>query len=348
MAMIRKRRGRWEVNIRIKGSPAIYETFSRRKAAERWAAKMEGDIRDGRRVPDRTTRTRTFAELVDRYRLDVLPSYSRREQGQRVGKLGWWLENLGDVRLISITPPMIEEHRAALARGKGLSGKPLSAGTQVRYLALLKHVLTYGLRWGMLETNPAAGGAVQTPKEPSGRLRYLKHEEIKDLLVACRKSRDPRLYTLVSLAVLTGARQGELLRLQWRDLDLDRGRAVVERSKNGDRRALQLPIRAVEVLRDFAGSRRFGVDLVFCSRRRAASFPDSAWHTAKAEAEIKEFRFHDLRHTFASHLAMSGATLMQLAEALGHKSLAMVRRYAHLCEEHTAEVVGRMAAGMPV
>jgi integrase len=89
-------------------------------------------------------------------------------------------------------------------------------------------------------------------------------------------------------------------------------------------------------------SRHIHKDEVFLGERGGVLFPQEAWTRALKEAKISEFRFHDLTHTFASYLAMSGATLAELAEALGHKTLAMVKRYAHLSEAHTSAVVRRM------
>ena len=99
---------------------------------------------------------------------------------------------------------------------------------------------------------------------------------------------------------------------------------------------------ALAVLQELGKVRRIATDLVFAGRRGVAAFPQEAWDEARLAAKIEDFTFHDLRHTFASYLAMSGATLAELAEALGHKTLAMVKRYAHLSEAHTSGVVKRM------
>ena len=112
---------------------------------------------------------------------------------------------------------------------------------------------------------------------------------------------------------------------------LDPGMAIIHHSKNGDHRALAITGLAAEVMRQWSKVRRIDCDLVFPSRR--------------GKPGIEDFRFHDLRHTFASYLAMSGATLAELAElaeALGHRTLAMVKRYAHLTEGHTMNVIARM------
>ncbi|MEM8933646.1 MAG: site-specific integrase, partial [Acidobacteriota bacterium] len=136
------------------------------------------------------------------------------------------------------------------------------------------------------------------------------------------------LELLVVLAVSTGARRGELLSLRWPDIDLGRRQAIVQHSKNGDRRVLPLHGRALDLLCRHGQVRPIDDDRLF----PIAGFPRSAWERARRAAGLNDLRFHDLRHTAASHLAMHGATLVELAEILGHRSLQMVRRYAHLTE----------------
>ena len=115
-----------------------------------------------------------------------------------------------------------------------------------------------------------------------------------------------------------------------------------QRTKNRQGRSVALTASAVELLRELAKLRRVDTDLVFANKAGKAIFPRRAFNRAIKAAELADFRFHDLRHTFASYLLMSGASLAELAEALGHKTLAMVKRYAHLSRSHAASVVNRM------
>ncbi len=205
----------------------------------------------------------------------------------------------------------------------------------------LSHGFTHAAReWNWISDNPFR--KLKKLPEPRGRVRCLSETETKRLLEACQGSRDTRLYPLVVLALSTGARRGELLGLRWADVDLERGIAVAHHTKNNERRALPLSGQALDVLRDLGKVRRLDTDLVFADRRGRPSIPRKSWDRAVEAAEIDDFRFHDLRHTAASYLAMSGATLAEIAEVLGHKTLAMVKRYAHLTDQHTSEVVARM------
>ena len=125
-------------------------------------------------------------------------------------------------------------------------------------------------------------------------------------------------------------------------MDLKRGTVPFHHTKNGERRALQLTGHALALMRQHAQVRRLDTALVFPSTSTKRRRIRDAWEYAIERANIADFRFHDLRHTFASYLAMNGASLLEIAEALGHKSLAMVKRYAHLTEAHTRGVVERM------
>jgi integrase len=167
----------------------------------------------------------------------------------------------------------------------------------------------------------------------------------------------PALRTLVLLAITTGARRGELISLRWADVDMKAGRALVRETKNGEQRTLPLAGKALEALRELK---------LHNSARSAYVFPsptvvlnpttgsaeldapyeyfDAHWHAALDAAGIRDFRFHDLRHTTASMLAAQGCSLLEIADVLGHKTLAMVRRYSHLVVDHKAKVIERLIA----
>jgi integrase len=347
VAQIQQRVGRngrisWRVRVRLRGRPAQTETFAKKTDAVLWAKRMEEDVRSGRAVFGTEARRRTFQDLTSYYRAEVMPQYEPPEQMRREHKLRWWEGQLGHAWLADITPPAITACKAALAKIERPGGKTLSPATQVRYLATLSHVFSIAVRdLGWLEVNPVT--RVRRPREPRGRVRYLSDDERSRLLAACQASSDSRLYPLVVVALGTGARQGELLRLRWRDVDFQRGVAILQETKNGERRTLVLAGQVLKVLRELAAVRRIDTDELFATgRARAMTFPQHAWNDAVSAAGLEDFRFHDLRHTFASYLAMNGATLPELAAALGHKTLAMVQRYAHLSPQHTSNVVTRM------
>ena len=192
-----------------------------------------------------------------------------------------------------------------------------------------------------MEQNPAR--KVSKYKESRGRVRFLSDDEREKLLAACKESDNRFLYIVVVLALSTAARKMELLGLKWQDVDLTRKSIILHETKNDDRRVLPLQGHALSLMLDCSKIRKLGCDYVFPSDKKCQPIDiRTAWENAIKRAEIEDFRFHDLRHSAASYLAMNGASIAEIAEILGHKTLQMVKRYAHLSEAHTAKVVQRM------
>jgi integrase len=237
--------------------------------------------------------------------------------------------------LADVTPAVIVECRGTLA-------KDHAPATVARYLAALSHAFTVAVKeWGWVDDSPLR--RVTKPKEPRGRVRFLADEERERLLDACRASDNPYIYPVVVLALSTGARKMEILKLMWRDADFQRQVITLHKTKNGERRVLPLTGHAWELIQHHAKVRRIDSPFVFPSRNGQKGFDiRRAWESVRQQANIPDFRFHDLRHSAASYLAMNGASMAEIAEILGHKTLSMVKRYAHLSEAHTAGVVARM------
>lgn len=330
----------YQVKVRLKGYPPQAATFRRKKEAERWAQATEAALRERRYFKAAESERRTVGELIDRYMREILPA-KRSARSQRA-QLLWWRRELGHLTLADLTPATIADCRDRLARGETPSGKKASPASQVRYLAALSHTFTVAVReWGWLDDNPVR--KVRRPTEPRGRVRFLLEKERTALLGACKRSRNPLLYPLVVLALATGARLGELLSLRWSDVDLSRGVARLARTKNGEPRTLPLIGHALAVLQTRAAERENDTSFLFPSEHgRTPATLQRPWKQALAEAGIGNFRFHDLRHTAASYLAMTGATPTDIAAVLGHKTLSMVKRYAHLSDQHVSQVVARM------
>lgn len=335
----------WRVRIRQRGFPTRTKSFNRKTDATAWAKTIEGDLTSGRHVPTQEAMRRTLADAIDRYLEHTLPNKPRNRDKKKVeALLGWWRDELGSYALANLTPAAIVEARDKLSNGKTNRGSKRSPATVNRYLAALSHVLKTACReWHWIQVSPMS--QVSRREEPQGRVRFLSDDERKALLQACRESRNPDLYTLVVLALSTGARSGELRNLTWRDVDTTRKVITLHETKNKDRRVLPLYGPALELLEARKKVRRIDTALVFPGRKkgRPADFRE-AFESAVARAGLEDFRFHDLRHTAASYLAMNGATLAEIAAVLGHRTLAMVKRYSHLSEQHTAAVVERMNA----
>lgn len=341
MAVIQRRQGargvRYRAMIRLAGRDPISRTFDSRADAVEWAREVERDMRRSRAGIARAAPS--MAELIDRYDLEVLSARAPRTASTKRRHLAYWREVIGHIRADQLTAATLVECREDLRRGRddGREGDR-SPSTVNRYLETISHLLAMAAReWQVIDTSPAP--AVRHLAEPQGRVRFLSDAEREALLEACEP--DPVLHLAVLLSITTGLRQGELLELRWRDIDLDSRRILVERTKTGRRRAVPVPavaLEALEALRGPAGERVFPA--VLDSERRV--WLRYRFERALEAAGITGFRWHDMRHTAASYLAMSGATLRDLAELLGHTSLAMVQRYSHLTHDHLLEAVDRM------
>ena len=351
MASIEKRttsdgKTSYRVKVRLKGYPVQTGTFERLTDAKKWASSTESAIKEGRHFKTSEAKRHTLAELIDRYIRDVLPSKPKDMKKQQA-LLGWWRDQMGSYTLSDVTPSMIAEYRDKLAGGVTVRGSQRSPATVNRYLAALSHAFTIAVtEWEWLDDSPMRKVRKQT--ESRGRVRFLSDEERARLLKVCKESSNPYLYTVVVLALSTGMRQGEIMGLTWDDVDLNKGRAILHETKNGERRAVALTGHALELLKDLSKVRRIDNKFLFPSKEIAPQKPQkpmdlrAPWESALKKAEISDFKFHDLRHSAASYLAMNGASLAEIAEVLGHKTLQMVKRYAHLSDSHTARVVESM------
>lgn len=357
MASIRKRKNKngttsYRVEVRLKGFPPQRATFSRLTDARIWGQQTESAIRENRYFKTAESRKHTFAELIDRYNKDVIPLKPEWAKGQQ-SQLIWWKEKLGSYVLGDVTPSRIIECRDTLLNEKTNRGLKREPATVVRYLSALSHAFTVAVNeWEWLDDNPMR--KVKRPKESKGRVRFLSDDEningvvLKGersrLLEACEKSSNKYLYPVVVLALSTGMRQGEIMNLQWSDVGIKTGSIILHETKNGERRRVPLTGKALYLLSGLSKVRGIKTKLLFPSNTNKERPVDlrRPWLDALQEAGIYDFRFHDLRHSAASYLAMNGASLSEIAEVLGHKTLQMVKRYTHLSEAHTTSVVASM------
>ena len=213
-----------------------------------------------------------------------------------------------------------------------------SIATCNRYLSVIKASFTKAYEWEFIpEGRLKTIRKVKNLKGEVKRLRYLTEEEIRALLANC----EPHLYPIVFTALNTGMRKSEILGLKWSNVDLKNNLILLEKTKNGERREIPINQALKRVLLDLFVNRRLDTDYVFVNPATGKRYIDikRSFNTACKKAGIKDFRFHDLRHTFASHFVMNGVDLKTVQELLGHKKLSMTLRYAHLSQAHKREAV---------
>ncbi|HAT6936320.1 TPA: tyrosine-type recombinase/integrase [Legionella pneumophila] len=331
----------YRVKVRLKGFPTQQATFDRKTDARRWAQQTETAIREGRHFKTTEAKRRTLSEVVERYIKEVIPSKPKNSKNT-VLHLRWWQEELGLYSLADISPALIAEKRDKLSSGITTRNKLRSPSTVVRYMAALSHAFTMAVKeWGWIDDSPMR--RVTKPKESRGRVRFLSDDERNRLLNECKKSESQYLYITVVLALSTGARKMELMGLRWKDIDFDRQVIILHETKNGERRILPLTGHALELIKKLSKVRILNCDFVFPNHQLTKPIDlRTPFENAVKRAGINDFRWHDLRHSCASYLAMNNASLAEIAEILGHKTLQMVKRYAHLSDAHTSKVVANM------
>lgn len=348
----------YRVRVRIQGLPEKQKTFKRMTDAKLWAQQTEAAIRRGE-VTNVVTKTKgkTLSDVITRYRQEVLPHKAKSSQRAAESYLKHWDAALGKYGLSYLTPDLISAEVAKLAqagdtRRKLKDGetppKPKSRKTQKLYRDMLGVLLKNAKAWGWTPQN-LMDGVNPITNIRDERTRFLSDEERARLLNACKASDNDYLFTVVVFALSTGARKSEILGLTLADVDLERGAAVFRNTKNGDTRAAPLARHLRELLADQIGKAEALYAALPNPPRTHWLFPRrdglapmdirKAWENARDAAQLEDFRFHDLRHSTASYLAMKGASLVEIAEVLGHRTLQMVRRYAHLSESHVKGLV---------
>lgn len=349
-----KKGAKYRVLVRLKGCPPQSATFARLTDAKKWAQDTESAIRDGRHFKTAEAKKHTVAEMIDRYLTGVLPGKKDERNAKR--QLLYWKEQIGYKLLADVNTALIVSIRDQLLRDPYTTTR--KAGSEIvaterhrtpatvnRYMAAFSHCLSVAVtEWQWAEANPMLN--VRKQSEPQGRVRFLCDDERERLLAACMASPNPLLYTVVVLALSTGMRYSEIMTLTWADVDLDNQRIVLQQTKNGERRAVHLAGKALGLLQGLKEKNLSGESpLVFPAKKSLSQGPAAirtAWTSALKKAEITDFRFHDLRHSAASYLAMNGAALLDIAAVLGHRTLDMVKRYSHLSETHVGGVVASM------
>lgn len=240
----------------------------------------------------------------------------------------------GDLDLTRITVKMIEDY-------KGQRIERVVASTVTRELFTLKNMLRMAAEWGYLKESPAA--KVKKLKSGTAHFRYLSGDEINALLGACGESDNPMLLPFVVTALHTGMRLGEITALEWKDIDLKRRILRVDNKKEHHTKNYQprvIPMNDMLMTTLKRVPRRLDSPHVF-QRKNGEKFRKmrTGFENALKRCGLSGVRFHDLRHTFASHLVMGGVDVRTVQELLGHKDIRMTMRYSHLAPDHMRKAV---------
>ena len=359
-----------EYNLGRHGS--ITPTQARELAREKAGELAKGiDVQVAKktaRMEEQRKKFKTLGVFVeDKYQPWVMTAH--RDGNKTLKRLTLNFSQWFDKPMDSINAWLVTNWRTGRLNGVG-GRKPVCALTVERDVTILHGVLTRAVEWDILDKHPLAGlKPLKTDNNPT--VRYLSEDEEQCLRNALDKRQEKHrkkriryntwliergleplplmndrfsdhLAPMVLLNLNTGMRRGELFRLRWDCVDLGRKLLTVEGkgAKSGNTRHIDLNDEALRVLTAWRNQAE-GVGLVFPNPKTGKQFGNicSSWKTVRKASGIKKFRFHDLRHTFASNLVMKGASLYVVKELLGHKSIETTQRYAHLSPEHKAEAV---------
>jgi integrase len=369
--IVQTKSGTWQAVVRRKGTKPVKKTFTRKTDATNWARTIEADIERGEYRPETKGERLSFSDLVKQFTDDAeagLPTLSAGQRRTVPGVLEFWSEQFGHLRLKNVTAEEIEEAAELLRQRRKVvkSGEdfkdlgPISPSTVRKYLSILGTVFKFAVKKRLLRASPLR--EVHKPAADDERTRYLSQEEVTALLDAVDQSDTPELPIAVRLAMFTGLRKSELFGLTWERVNLKDApilyqgsgkpfaipprHVLVEITKNGHPRFVPLAGPALEALKAWGKVRPLdGTALVFPSRETASKPLDvrTPWKTALRRAKIENFRWHDLRHTFASWLMMIGTSHIEIAKLTGHRDMKSLMRYSHLAPEHASGIVDGLA-----
>jgi integrase len=315
--------------VRIKPFKPASKAFPTKPEAQAWATALEAELKKQREVGQarKDLPSLTIKGLIEEFLADPEVTQLRYYSDLQL-LLAWWVNHAASEKVMGFGTLKLREARDLLRNGR-------APGTVNRYLSALRSCWNWGRAAGLVPQEKAWPTRLFLT-EPRERVRFLSDAELAGVLEAAEKA-GPWMHAAVVVSIATGVRMGELLRLEWRDLDLDRGTLTVHLSKTGKRRLVHLNAPAVAALKNLRRVGVVGPKWAFLKEegKHAGEQADKMylsyrWHTVRAAAGLKDFRWHDLRHTTASFLAQNGASLVEIGGVLGHSSPSITAKYAHL------------------
>lgn len=343
MATISKRKNQdgtttYLAQVRVTGFKTTSKAFSKQADAKTWAKALEEDLRKQRQqgaTSEDVTRL-TVAKLIESY-LEDPDTKALRYHDSLSLLLAWWSNECGTTRVLDLNVLELRKRRTKLHKGR----KPATVN---RYFSAMRSCWNWGRSAGLVPPDRAWPTRLML-REDNEVQRYLDDAELKRLLEAS-EAHSPVMHAAIVLSLATGLRQGELLRLTWRDVDLAGKRIRIMRTKTDTPRAVFLPEAAVTALRMLKRGDVVSTKAIFLHESGEPLNRGTLrirWLEVRDAAKLRNFRWHDLRHSCASFLAQQGATLLEIASVLGHRSTTVTKRYAHLVQG--APVTGQEALG---
>jgi integrase len=330
---------RWEVDYRDPEYRRLRRRFDRKKDADAFEATVRTAKRTGK-FKEIFGEDKTKSPLF----LEAMKDYLEISRGQKSFSsfkgyiINMLLNYFGNKPLDKITYRDVETFKNRRKLTPTKNGTARSDAQVNRELAVLKHFLNKCMEWDFLSVSPFKRGRSLMSKENNQRSRFLTDEEAQNLLEECKAIRP-----IVKAALLTGMRSNEILTLRWEQVH--HGQIHLKANETKSKKARQIPIcdDLAELFAELRQINQLRSPYVFIqpNGERYLSVRN-AFENACQRAGIYDFHFHDLRHTFASHLVMTGVDLASVQKILGHSDIKMTMRYAHLAPGHLQEAVNKL------
>ena len=344
--VIGKKGKKYQVTIRVKGYKPVYKTFDKKTEAKEWANETEIQMKKGkyRQIDkDLSKPITTVGELIDYFEENIAcKRYSKPHQFKVM--YNWWRAKIGHILLSEIDSPLLEKCQNILATeapDKPYKDHTVKSNSTIRkYMFALSAILRYGSRsLKVIDRNPMSD--VDKPKKLKGVVRFLSDEE-KEILIKNSLAHSQMLFVFVMIALFAGGRYMEILTLQVENIDFENNMLHFLETKNGESRGIPVYEKITQIIKDYLDENNIRSGYIFLNKNNKLYYIKGQLEKVIKDSDIKNFRIHDLRHTYASWLAQNGATLLEIAELMGHKNLNQVQIYAHLTIKTTAKLVRKM------
>lgn len=304
-----------------------------RKLAERIYAKRLADLAEGKGFLNAIPSKVTMSEVLDRYMKEVSPTLSPSTDFRNSQIVKNLKAFFGDTLIQDVHTSNVSTYKANCLE------KGFSKETILRELGLFRRVFNLAIKeWALCTENPVPQALKTLGKADNKRVRYLSAEELRQLTAALPGWLKP----IVTLARHTGLRRSNIVNLTWSQVDFARKVIIIPRTKNGSPIGIPLTQTAIDTLADVQKTNHTASPYVFCDKDGKPPIPinvSKAFERAAKRAKVKDLRFHDLRHDFASSLVQSGVPIQIVKELLGHSDLRMTIRYSHLAPENLRDAV---------
>lgn len=346
MATIRKRGKTYQIDYFDPDGKRVRKSFKKKKDAAAELGKRVSLIAEKRYLDVKKDYKTTFGEMVAKYTENHhhQKSYKTKKFSIKCN-LDYFGKNtlLANIRYVDL-----ETYRNHLKQKLTMHGTIREDSSVNRSVSCLRHMFTKAVAWEMIEQSPFDKGESLHIKENNQRMRFLTEDEIDRLLNECF----PCIRNIVECALNSGMRKSEILGLKWDQIR--NGFIYLKETKTSNPREIPINDTLDEMFKRIKSEQHpsenvvgldgkpvegFKSDYAFCRNGKPYKYITNTFNAGVRRAGIEDFTFHDLRHTFASQLLMKGGSLKDVQELLGHKTMTMTLRYAHLSQDHKRKAV---------